>query len=65
MKYRAHNRDAGLFDYQQRVDELKARTTTLDRLDQAVDWERGCFQIGLGNLVYNLFRSAQLGSRIG
>jgi hypothetical protein len=29
----------GLFDYQQRVEELKTRTTTLDRLNRAADWE--------------------------
>jgi IS5 family transposase len=39
MKYRKHNQDAGLFDYQERVDELKQRTTALDKLNDTVDWE--------------------------
>jgi IS5 family transposase len=39
MNYKKHNQDAGLFDYQQRVEELKQRATALDRLDKAVDWE--------------------------
>ena len=32
---------------------------------RTVDWERGCFQIGMGNLVYNLFRAGQLGTSVG
>ena len=32
---------------------------------RTLDWERGCFQIGMGNLIYNLFRTAQLGARVG
>jgi len=43
---------------------FQANSMKRDRL-RTVDWERGCFQIGLGNLVYNLFRSAQLGASIG
>lgn len=39
MKYRKHNRDGGLFDYQERVEELKQRTTALDKLNATVDWE--------------------------
>jgi IS5 family transposase len=39
MKYKKHNRDGGLFDYQERVEELKQRTTALDRLNATVDWE--------------------------
>jgi IS5 family transposase len=32
---------------------------------RTLDWERGCFQIGMGNLVYNLFRAGQLGASVG
>jgi IS5 family transposase len=32
---------------------------------RTLDWERGCFQIGMGNLVYNLFRAGQLGAAVG
>ena len=39
MKYKKHNRDGGLFDYQERVEELKQRTTALDKLNETVDWE--------------------------
>lgn len=39
MKYKKHNRDGGLFDYQERVEELKQRTTALDKLNETVNWE--------------------------
>jgi IS5 family transposase len=39
MKYRKHVRDAGLFDYQERVEKLKQRETALDKLNETVDWE--------------------------
>lgn len=39
MKYRKHNCDGGLFDYQDRLNELKKHKTVLDRLNQAIDWE--------------------------
>lgn len=43
---------------------FQANSMKRERL-RTVDWERGCFQIGLGDLVYNLFRSVQLGTSIG
>ncbi|MEI8207434.1 MAG: hypothetical protein WCG03_11205 [Kiritimatiellales bacterium] len=39
MKYRKHGQDAGLFDDQERVEELKRRATALDKLNATVDWE--------------------------
>ena len=39
MTYRKHRQDAGLFDYQDRVEELKQRETALDKLNETVDWE--------------------------
>ena len=39
MKYKKHSQDAGLFDYQERVDELKQRSTALDKRNKTVDWE--------------------------
>ena len=32
---------------------------------RTLDLERGCFQIGMGNLIYDLFRVAQLGASVG
>jgi IS5 family transposase len=39
MKYRKHNREAGLFDYQERLEQLAERSTALDQLNSTVDWE--------------------------
>ena len=39
MKYREHNQNLGVFDYQKLVEQLKQRETALDRLNKTVDWE--------------------------
>ena len=39
MKYKKHNCDGGLFDYQDRLKELEKKQTVLDRLNLVIDWE--------------------------
>jgi len=60
--------------YNKRLSRVRARVEHIfgfqansmgGRRLRTLDWERGCFQIGMGNLVYNLFRAGQLGASVG